>query len=75
MFGVDGSNVVCIVSGHVSESGEGLGWVGLGMFVWGVLWAGMHSSGVIVVMVVWCGVLVRLESRVTLWFASRCCVS
>ena len=43
-----------------------LGWVGLGMFVWGVLWVGMHSSGVVVVVLMWCGVLIRLESRVTL---------
>ena len=57
------------------RSGAGLGWVGFGMFVWGVLWVGMHSSGAVVLRVVWCGVLVRLESRVTLWLAAGCCVS
>ena len=37
LFGVDGSDVICIKLRHVSESGGGLGWVGLGIFVWGVL--------------------------------------
>ena len=35
----------------------------------------MHSSGFVVVVVVWCGVLIRLESRVTLWLAAGFFVS
>jgi len=56
----------------VDGSGEGLGLVGLGMFIWGVLWVGMYSSGVIVGVVAYSGVLVRLGS---LWLAEGWCVS
>jgi len=35
----------------------------------------MHSSSVVVVVVVWCGVLIRLEYRVALWLATGFCVS
>ena len=68
-------DVVCVALGHVSGSGEGLGWVVLGMCVWGVLWEGVQSCGVVVVVVVGCGSLVRLGSHVTIWVTAGCCVS
>ena len=41
----------------------------------GVLWVGMYSSYVVVVVVSWCGILGRLGSHVTVWLAAGCCVS
>ena len=75
LISVGGTNTVCAVLGHVTGSGEGLGRVSMGMFVWGVLWVGMYSSCVVVVVVSWCGILGRLGSRVTLWLAAGCCGS
>ena len=55
LISVGGTNTVCVVLGHVTGSGEGLGRVSLGMFVLGVLWVGVYSSCVVVVVVSWCG--------------------
>ena len=65
----------CIGFGHVVGSGADMGWVGLGMVIWGVLWVGVHSSSVVFVVVAWCRVLVLLGSRFILWLGAGCCVS
>jgi len=69
LISVGGTNVVCVVLGHVTGGGEGLRRVSLGMFVWGVLWVGVYSSCVVVAVVSWCGIFGRLGSRVNLWLA------
>jgi len=70
LISVGGTNVVCVVLGHVPGRGE----VGLGMFVCGVLWIYMYSSCVVVV-VFWCWILGILGSLVILWLVAGCCVS
>jgi len=61
--------------GHVVGSGAGMGWVGLGMVIWGILWVGVYSPSVLFVVVARCRVLVFLGSRFILWLGAECCVS
>ena len=56
LIDVGGTNDVCVVLGDVTGRGDGLGWVGSRMFIWGVFWVGLPSS-CIVLMVSWCGTL------------------
>jgi len=65
MIGVGETNAICAVLGDVTGRGDGLGWVSSRMFVWGVLWVGLPSSCVVVV-VSWCGILGLLGPRVSL---------
>ena len=50
---IGGINAACIGLGHVVGSGAGMGWVGLGVVIWGVLWVGVYSSSVVFVVVAW----------------------
>ena len=74
LIGGGGTNAVFVILGDVTGRGDELGWVGSRMFVWSVLWVGMPSSYVVVV-VSWCGILGLLAPHVSLCLAAGCCVS